>query len=174
MWMYNYYLKSAIQLGNNDIYRKFGQEETQFTTYLNGLFPLVSITISLMVFNAVKTYKKINERVLKLITYIIYGFILYYLFYIFSIIIGSSQFNFINGRLAEGNRVFCGYEEATFLLLLVGLKFFLSKFKVIPLNSWLNATLNIIIAIISILILLGIKKGTLLSLGNFICSIYFS
>ncbi len=163
-WMYNYYLKYSIMYGNFDIYRKFGNEETRFLIYLTGLFPLVSITLSLLVFKGIEIKEKIDFHIIKLLKYITFGFVLFYIFNILSILLESTQFHFIDGRLADGNRVYLGFEEACFLLFLGGIKFFLNSSSKTKLSPFLNTVINLLLITFSTFIFLGIKKGTIISL----------
>ncbi|OGI04100.1 MAG: hypothetical protein A2Y25_11410 [Candidatus Melainabacteria bacterium GWF2_37_15] len=162
LWIHNNLgLKhSAIKSGLGTISREFGSSETKYIVYLAGLAPLIAFVAGFMSFKS----GGLKPTLQNLISFFSFTSLTYLIFLGISILAGTSTLMFIQGRLAiDGG--FTGNDfEALLLIMLVGFYLYIQKnrdFKLYEPTKWSIIT-NIII--LSLLILLGIKKGTILSL----------
>ncbi|MCK5177493.1 MAG: O-antigen ligase family protein [Candidatus Aenigmarchaeota archaeon] len=158
---------NALGSGAAAVSRNFGSSETKFLIYLAGLAPLVAFLTGFNSFSQISDTQELKNKLYKLMSFISISVLIYYLFWMVSIIIGSSTVTFMNGRLTFNGGVPGGDFEAILLMLMITSYYFYpfnhENFKFY--KTFKTITL-INIVILLLLILLGIKKGTILSLGT--------
>lgn len=156
---------NAVGTGIENYSRQFGHGETQFLIYMTGLAPLVGTVISLMTFYGAKTKELVKERMLNVVKYVSVAFIIYLGSLLLSIAMGTSVISFIRGRLSINAQFTGDIIDSLFLILLIGYSIYLSMANDFPKKAFYKGILNISIIAQSLFIFLGVKKGTIISLG---------
>lgn len=152
--------KTLLESGYEVATREFGSGETRFIKYLTGIIPLFSFVVGYMTFFGAKTLEEAGKKLKSIIDFLTAGYFAYFLALVVCIAIGSTTMVWMSNRL----RIDDGFTGSDFdglmLLLFIGFSFALSK---IAANSRIKNILNINIVILALLIILGIKKGTIIS-----------
>jgi len=143
--------------------REFGVGETQFLKYLTGIVPLVAFVIGYMSFYGLKTLEETKKKFNDIIKMLSVGYIAYFVILILCILAGTASMVFWDNRLRINDN-FTGVDfEGLFLLLSIGFSLYISNFRPVGIPLWLKQIININIIVLSLLIILGIKKGTIIS-----------
>ena len=169
---------ASIGSGYGAASREFGSEETKFLKYLTAIIPFISFVIGYMSFYGLKTIEKTKKKLEDIIKLFSFGYLSYFCILISCILIGTASLMFMENRLAIDNGFTGGDFEGLILLLFIGFNLYISNFKPDLSTGWLKYIININMVILSLLIILGIKKGTIVSfLTGFIiiqiCSFFF-
>ena len=165
MWIQNNMgLKHAsIGAGYGAASREFGSDETKFLKYLSGIVPLASFVIGYMSFYGLKSLQETKKKFEDIIKLFSLGYIVYFLIFIFCILIGKTSIMFVKNRLTIDNSFTGSDFEGLLLLLFIGFNLYISNFRYDSLKSWIKPVIGINMAILSLFIIFGIKKGTILS-----------
>ncbi|OGI21870.1 MAG: hypothetical protein A2255_11105 [Candidatus Melainabacteria bacterium RIFOXYA2_FULL_32_9] len=143
------------------------RDDSSIVMYLTSLSPVVSVIISSMIFFGLNTIDKVNERLIKVIKCITYGFVAYFVAAVLGIILGITQFTFEGGRLIGnfyGSTIGFHIFVSMFILLFVGFKYYLDKTEDFKGKKQLNIVLNFVIPVYLSVVLLQINKTSILGL----------
>jgi len=164
---------ASIGSGYGAASREFGQSETSFLKYISGLAPLISFIIGYMSFYGLKTVEETKKKLEDIVKLFSIGYLSYFVIFICSILTGITSIMFVQNRLTIDNSFTGNDFEGLLLLLFIGFNLYISNFKT-TCSSWLQPIVKINMALLALLILLGIKKGTIISFltGFIIIQIY--
>lgn len=153
---------SSIGAGHGAISRQFGGGETKFLVYLAGLAPIVAfLTGFISLQGSGADFKK---KLAPFISIFSFATLIYFILLGLSLVVGDPSLIFIDGRMTIGGDFTGNDFEALWLITLVCFYLYISTNKDLPVLKFTRASIIINIAILTLLILLGIKKGTIISL----------
>jgi len=155
--------KTLVGAGYGAATREFSSDETKLLKYLIGIVPLVSFVIGYMSLYGLKTLEETNNKFNSLMKMFSVGYAVNLIVLIFAMAAGTASVVFMDNRLRINDN-FTGVDfEGLFLLLSIGFYLYIANFRPAGLPAWLKQLITFNIIILSLLILLGIKKGTILS-----------
>jgi len=157
---------NALMSGAEVISREFGSSETKFLVYMTGIAPLVGFLTGLMSLWNVPEGLDLKDKLYKLIGLLSAGILGYHILLAVSVLIGTSSVMFIDNRLFIDGGFAGGYFEALFLMVMIAFYYVVTRnFNNFRYYKPIKSVILINILILSFIILLGIKKGTIISLG---------
>lgn len=143
-------------LGNSQTSREFG-DLSQYVLFIEWLIPIISVTISLMVFKGLKTVKEINNRLIIIIKYFS---IIVLTHFALSSIAFLLKFNRSIIEIGSENNPGLNYYFPLFLLLMLGFKYFLTNIKFVLNLKSVHLYLNLAILFIIIAVMMtGIQTS---------------
>ncbi|HSA06887.1 MAG TPA: O-antigen ligase family protein [Candidatus Gastranaerophilales bacterium] len=157
---------SALRSGVETMGRDFGSSETKFLVYLAGLTPLCAFLTGFMAFWKKADIEELRNNLYSLISAISSGVFVYYILLAVSVMIGHSSAIIMANRLLIDGGFAGGSFEAPFLMLMAAFYFILNtNYEKFKFYSVIKGIISANISVLALLIIMGIKKGTFLSLG---------
>jgi len=156
---------SALQSGGAAITRAFTGSETQFLVYMTGLVPLISFLAGYATFWRTKGADEVKNKLYVLAGFSALSIFSFNLLQAIAVMAGTAAVMFMDGRLAIDGGFVGGDFTAVFLMVMVAFYFLISaQYKDFRFYNAVRALIITNMAVLSLLILLGIKKGTIISL----------
>ncbi|EKE03190.1 MAG: hypothetical protein ACD_20C00234G0012 [uncultured bacterium] len=168
-------VNQATQQTHSFTYKTF-RDDSSIAMYLVSICPIVAAIISLMLFHGLNTFDMVNERLIKIIKWITYGFVAYFFAAALGVILGLSHFSFETGRLVGnfyGSTIGFHIFISMFILLFIGFKYYINTAQPFKGQKLLNIALNFIIPVYLVLVLLQINKSSILGLVMALMAILF-
>ncbi len=171
-------LKLILSMGYTPIFRSFSGAETKMVIYLASLSALVCFTVPLMLYNKLQTINEVNQRILKVIKFTIYGFIFHFIAVVICLALGLSQIGFFGGRLLGDfiGDIGLGFHlyMSIFAIILFGYRIFLNRHNLVPegKKKFYNLCLDFFMLVCWSLVVLHINKTTIILLSLSFISIY--
>ncbi len=156
---------SALMSGAEVITREFTGSETKFLVYMIGLVPLISFLAGFASLWKTPGVEDFRKQLYNIAGFSSLSILAYYIIQAIAVMAGTATIMFMDGRLAIDGSFVGGDFTAVFLMVMVAFYLLISnQYNEFKFYNVLKIIITLNIVVLSLLILLGIKKGTIISL----------